>query len=159
MKNRITPLIYYLLLMLCTNTGNAQTASNANPSPTIRIIEEKNALYFAAIEKNDAKAFEEQFSLDSWIMVPNAPVYCGPTAAADYFNEMLLKKEITKGKFITVDLYGVSTDIVVEVGFYQLYNKNHEQFDDGKFIVLWKRVDGQWKRHRQTLSSSRPNGI
>jgi ketosteroid isomerase-like protein len=28
--------------------------------------------------------------------------------------------------------------------------------DEGKYIVIWKHEDGQWKLHRDILNSSRP---
>jgi hypothetical protein len=28
--------------------------------------------------------------------------------------------------------------------------------DEGKYIVIWKQVEGQWKLHRDILNSSRP---
>jgi len=159
MKHIFSPLTYNcLLFLLCVSTGNAQTVSTSDLSCVQKIIEERNTEYFTAIEKNDVKAFEAQFLEDSWIMVPNVPVYCGRGAITEYFNEVLLKKRIARGRLITIDLYGIGTDVVAEVGLYQFYNKSNEQFDDGKFIVLWKRVDGQWKRLRQTMDSSRPNG-
>lgn len=144
-----------LLFVLCASIGNAQTMSTPDLSSVKKAIEERNQQYFAAIENNDVKAFEAQFLEDSWIMVPNVPVYCGPDAVAEYFNEGLLKNRIVRGRSITIDLYGIDTEVITEVGFYQLYNKSNEQVDDGKFIVLWKRVDGQWKRLRQMLASSR----
>jgi hypothetical protein len=88
-------------------------------------------------------------------MIPNVPIYCGPDAPADFFNEVLLPKGMSRGKFITIDLYGVVTDVMAEVGFYQFYDKNDTQFDDGKYIVLWRKTDNQWKRLRETLISSR----
>lgn len=146
-----------LMFLLCINTSNAQAVSNPGLSAVKKSIEERNLQYFIAIEKNDVKAFEEQFLDDSWIMVPNAPIYCGPGATGDYFNEALVKKGIARGKFITIDLYGVGSEVMAEVGFYQLYDKSDKQFDDGKYIVLWKKADGRWKRLRQTMASSRPD--
>jgi len=159
MKTIFSLFIYTcLLFLLCVNTGYAQTVS-ADLSPVRKIIEDRNIQYFSAIENNNVKALESQFLEDSWIMVPDVPIYCGPAAIAEYFNEVLLKKGIAKGRFVTIDLYGIGTDVVTEVGFYQFYNKSNEQFDDGKFIVVWKRVNGEWKRLRQTMASSRPDDI
>jgi ketosteroid isomerase-like protein len=158
MKSSFSLLNYnWLLFLLCVGTANAQTLSTPDLSSVKKIIEERNQQYFTAIVTNDAKAFEAQFLEDGWIMVPGEPIYCGPIAIAEYFNEVLLKKGITRGRLITIDLYGIGTDVVAEVGFYQFYNKSNEQFDDGKFIVLWKRVNGQWKRLRQTVASSNPS--
>jgi len=161
MKTHFRNLLLYgcLSLLLGFKTSYGQKTEDIDLASVKRMIEEKNQLYFTAIAKHDVTAFEGQYLTDSWIMAPNTPVYCGPGAAADYFNGVLLKSGIARGKFITIDLYGISADVVAEVGSYQFYNKSNEQFDDGKFIALWKKVDGQWKRHRQTLSSSRPGGI
>lgn len=157
MKHTFSLLTYNcLLFLLYAGTSNAQTVSS-NLSSVKKIIEERNEQYFTAIVRNDVKALEAQFLDDSWIMVPDVPVFCGSAAISEYFNEVLAEKRIAGGRLITIDLYGIGTDVVAEVGFYQLYNKYNEQFDDGKFIVLWKRVDGQWKRLRQTMASSRHN--
>ena len=147
---------YCLLFLLCYRNAAGQSLQG-NELSTEKIIEENNRKYFAAIEKEDAKAFEKQFAIDCWIMVPNLPIYCGPGAAIDYFNEILLKKGISHGKFIMINLYGIGLDVLAEVGFYQFYDKSDIQFDDGKYIVLWKKTEGQWKRLRETMISSRKN--
>jgi ketosteroid isomerase-like protein len=144
-----------LLHAWCFTTGNAQTALTSDLSSVKQSIQQLNEKYFTAIKQHDVKAFEAQFLEDSWIMVPNTAVYCGPGALASYFHETLLKQGIAKGRFITIDLYGIGTDVMAEVGFYQFFNEQNEQFDDGKFMVLWKNADGQWKRLRQTLVTSR----
>lgn len=153
------PLIhaFYLLglIPLSYQSAIAQT-SEKELKLEKQIIEATNKAYFNAIEKKDMHAFIRQYTDDCWIMTPNVPVYCGPEAPRDYFNEVMLMKGISRGKFITIDLYGVQNDVMAEVGFYQLYNQSGTQFDDGKYVMLWKKTDGHWKRLRETLISSRP---
>jgi len=44
----------------------------------------------------------------------------------------------------------------VEVSFYTLYLADGRVADTGKYIVVWKRVSGQWYLHRDIFNSSQP---
>jgi ketosteroid isomerase-like protein len=151
-------LLMYALLFPCWVTDGACQSLQMNDLPAERkMIEKHNKIFFEALEKKDAKTFSNQFAMDCWIMLPNSPDYCGPDAATNYFHEVLLKKGIAHGKFILTDLYGIDSEIMAEVGFYQLYDKSNNQFDDGKYLVLWKRTNGQWQRFKEIMLSSRKN--
>lgn len=150
MKPYSKNILFTLLICTCYHGGFAQVTAER------QIIAKINKEYFVAVEKKDVAAFIKQYTDSCWIMAPNLPIYCGPDAPSDYFREVLLKKGIARGKFITIDLYGVQEDVMAEVGLYQFYNQSGIQFDDGKYVMLWTKVDGQWMRYRETLISSRP---
>jgi len=42
------------------------------------------------------------------------------------------------------------------VGTFTLKGKGGQELDAGKYIVIWKREDGQWKLHRDIFNSSLP---
>lgn len=50
-------------------------------------------------------------------------------------------------KFIT---NGISTDgeLVAELGMYQYMNSDSEVKSSGKYLVIWKKEDGEWKIYR-----------
>ena len=43
-----------------------------------------------------------------------------------------------------------------EVGVYTFTDDKGVVFDKGKFIVLWKNVDGKWKLFRDIFNSDMP---
>ena len=45
-------------------------------------------------------------------------------------------------------------DIVAEIGFWKVYDADKVEFDDGKFLVLWKKTPKGWKMWRDSFSSS-----
>lgn len=45
-------------------------------------------------------------------------------------------------------------DTAYEVGNYVMTDENDKTMDTGKYIVIWKRVDGAWKLHRDIWNTS-----
>jgi len=148
-------IVFCVAAVLSFEHASAQSDPKANLEEAWKAITESNELYFQAFEKNDASLFVNRYAEDCWIMLPNAPALCGPNAAKDFLRRGYDQFGIRNGKLITVDVYGVSEDIVAEVGFYKLYNVSNIEFDDGKFIVLWKKTSQGWKMWRESFNSSR----
>ncbi len=44
----------------------------------------------------------------------------------------------------------------VEVGKYTLYAEDNQIADSGKYMVSWKKINGQWKLHRDIWNTSLP---
>jgi len=141
--------------MLPFDRLTAQSNARADLEEAKKAIAKSNELYFQAFARNDASLFIDRYAEDCWIMLPNAPALCGPNAANDFFQRGYNQFGVRNGKLITVDVYGVSEDVVAEVGFWKLYNVDNIEFDDGKFIVLWKITPGGWKMWRESFNSSR----
>jgi len=137
------------------NYLSAQSNSNANLEEAKKKIASSNENYFQAFTKKDVSKFTTLYALDCWIMAPNVPTPCGPDAAGDYFQMAYNKIGIRNGKIISIDIYGISNDIVAEIGFWRIYNAGNIAVDDGKFIVLWKKTAEGWKRWRDSFSSNR----
>lgn len=154
-KQNIFFSIGMILFLLFAQQSNAQFKPEDDLKALQKIIEENNSTYFNAIAKNDSLLFTSLYTFDCWIMAPGAPTYCGPDAAGDYFSYAC--KRIKGGKFIPINLYGITEDIIAETGFYQLLGAGNTQLDDGKYIVLWKKTGNTWKRFRDSFSSNQKN--
>jgi ketosteroid isomerase-like protein len=61
---------------------------------------------------------------------------------------------ITKVSFITKELYG-NGDLLTEEGVYSVGDST-KTFETGKYIALWKKVNGQWRVHRDIWNSDGP---
>ena len=142
-------------LILPFRYASAQAGSIANLEDAKKAIAASNEIYFQAFVKNDASIFVNPYAKDCWIMPPNAPALCGPDAPGDFFQTAYTKFGIRNGKFITIDVYGISEDIVAEIGFWKLYYAGNIEFGDGKFLVLWKKTPQGWKMWRDSFNSSR----
>ena len=157
MKRNKTVLILYLTFvsMLSFQYLSAQRDPKAELEDAKKAIAESNELYFQAFAKNDASIFISRYAEDCWIMPPNSPALCGPDASGNFFQAGYNQLGIRNGKLITIDVCGISEDMVAEIGFYKLYDAGNTEFDDGKFIVLWKKTAKGWKMWRESFNSSR----
>jgi ketosteroid isomerase-like protein len=94
------------------------------------------------------------YTEDAKWMNPNAPSVVGKKALVSELSK-LLNAGIASGKLNTVDVWG-DENYVTEEGNYQLYAKDGTQIDKGKYLVLWKRVDGKLMFFRDMFSSDLP---
>jgi ketosteroid isomerase-like protein len=62
---------------------------------------------------------------------------------------------IKQVKLETVELEGHG-DTAIEVGQYVLSGEKGQVMDKGKYIVIWKQEQGEWKLHRDIWTSSIP---
>ena len=150
--------VYCLVVLstLCAADTFAQSISKLDLEEAKKEIAISNEMYFQSFAKNDASIFTSRYADDCWIMPPNAPAVCGSDAAKDFFERSYRQFGVRNGKFITVDVYGISEDIVAEIGFWKIFNANQVESDDGKFLVLWKKTAKGWKMWRDAFNSSRP---
>jgi ketosteroid isomerase-like protein len=118
-------------------------------------IAESNAIYFQSFEKNDPTIFVNRYADDACIMAPFAPQSCGAKNIEDFFRAAYDVYGLRNGKFITTAVYGDGREYVTEEGLWQSYNDKGELFDDGKFLVLWKKTGKGWKMYRDSFSSNR----
>jgi ketosteroid isomerase-like protein len=88
-------------------------------------------------------------------MPPNSPALCGPDAAVKFFKLAYNDFGLRNGKFITTLVYGQGTEYVTEEGLWQSFDASGKLFDDGKFLVLWKKTPKGWKMFRDSFSSNR----
>ena len=137
------------------------TAAFAQKDPLAearKAIAESNDLYFQSFVKNDPSIFVNRYAKDACIMAPNSPAGCGTEAITNFFNGAYNDYGLRGGKFITTAVYGDGKEYVTEEGFWQSFDASGKLFDDGKFLVLWKKTPEGWKMFRDSFSSNRtPN--
>jgi len=49
--------------------------------------------------------------------------------------------------FTTTDLQG-NSDFLIETGNYEIKDANKKLADKGKYLVVWKKQNGEWKLYR-----------
>lgn len=121
-----------------------------------KAIAASNARYFKSFVNNDSSIFINSYAADACILAPNAPAACGRETFAQFFRSAYQDYGLRNGKFITTNIYGDGKEYVTEEGLWQSYNAKGELFDDGKFLVLWKKTKNGWKMYRDSFSSNHP---
>jgi ketosteroid isomerase-like protein len=151
-------LISVLLLALAGIFANAQSKSQSELEEAKKAIAKSNAIYFDAFAKNDSSIFINRYAEDVCILAPNAPAMCGKDVPLQFFKMAYDKVGLRGGKFITQEVFGAGDGYVAEVGLWQSFNKEGKMFDDGKFLVLWKKTSKGWKMFRDSFSSNHKEG-
>ncbi len=120
-----------------------------------KAIAESNSIYFESFVKNDASIFVSRYAKDACILAPNAPMICGSEAITEFFKTAYVTFGLRNGKFITTAIYGDGKEFVTEEGLWQSFDAAGKLFDDGKFLVLWKKTPEGWKMYRDSFSTNR----
>ena len=139
-----------LVMTLTTHLIFAQT----NLEEAKKAIAESNDIYFTAFAKNDSSIFLNRYAEDACIMAPDMPAMCGRDAALNFFRIAYRDIGLRNGKFITTNVYGLGDGYVVEEGLWQSFDAQNVMFDNGKFLVLWKKTPKGWKMFRDSFSSN-----
>ena len=121
-------------------------------------IARSNEIYFQAFVKGDSSIFIERYAADCCIMAPDLPAICGENAALHFFKIAYYHIGLRNGKFITTNIYGDGKEFVTEEGLWESFDANNIMFDNGKFLVLWKKTPAGWKMFRDSFSSNRLKG-
>lgn len=152
MQKVIATIVAAVLLFCCNQKPRENTDSLAEVK---KAIAESNAIYFTSFVKNDSSIFSDRYAEDACIMPPDTPKLCGRDEAIKFFRMAYDTFGLRNGKFITTGVYGESGEFVTEEGLWQSFDANGELFDDGKFLVLWKKTNKGWKMYRDSFSSNR----
>jgi ketosteroid isomerase-like protein len=145
--------LLFAMLFLFQKSSAQQSTENSNLEEAKKAIAASNSIYFQAFVKGDSSIFINRYAKDCWIMPPNAQALCGANAPLEFFKIAYYKIGLRNGKFITTDVFGDGKEFVTEVGFWQSFDTNNKMFDNGKFLVLWKKTPEGWKMFRDSFSS------
>jgi ketosteroid isomerase-like protein len=123
----------------------------AKSSEIMRAILAAEKVFMAKYNKGDAPGLAALYTRDGQILPPNSDVVKGVRALKALFKGFWKAGE-TVIKLDTVEVEG-SGDMAYEVGKYALL-KEGKVDDRGKYIVIWRKVGGRWKLHRDIFNSS-----
>lgn len=144
-----------LLLIIATACQQKENKPLHDPlGEAKKAIAESNAVYFEAYVKNDSSIFIERYATGACIMAPGAEQVCGKENVARFFRQSYDQYGMRNGKFITTSVYGDGVEFVTEEGRWESFDVNGKLFDDGKFLVLWKKTTAGWKMFRDSFSSN-----
>jgi uncharacterized protein (TIGR02246 family) len=113
-----------------------------------------NDNFMATYKRADAAGMAALYTTNGQVLPPNGDFVTG-SEALQVFWQGLMDMGIKEAKLASVEVEG-HTDTAWEVGKYSLYGEGGQELDTGKYIVIWKKEQGQWKLHRDIFNTSMP---
>jgi len=138
-----------------------------NTAPKVDIQAEKDAIrnledqWTVALQTSDADKIMNFYATEAVSMGPNKPIAIGLEAIQNGVKSMLADTSLLFKTYTgTVDAIEVSAtgDLAYARGHDELTMKTKDGLvkDEGKWIDIWKKLDGQWKVIVSIGNSNRP---
>jgi uncharacterized protein (TIGR02246 family) len=143
-----------VLACACAISLATSDSAFAQAGDAKKAIEAGNKAFGAAIAAGNAAAVAALYADDALVMPPNSEAVTGKPAIEKAFQGMIaggVKQATLTAK--EVEAHG---DTATEVGAYSIKDGAGKEIDRGKYIVVWKRVQGQWKLYRDIWNSNMP---
>ena len=115
-------------------------------------IAQQNEQIAAAMRKGDVQALTAFYTEDAMVLAPGRDILSGISAIREFWLEAI-KSGATGLEVSTREVTDLG-EMAVEVGTYVLKDTKGTTLDHGKFIVIWKHVDREWRLHRDIFNSS-----
>ena len=151
MKNKDTMTSSFTFFFLVCLIFNSCTQA---PIDVTSEITEANKGFMEAFNNGDANALSKNYTSNAKLYPSNSDVIEGQEAIEGFWNAVMtmgIKKALLKT--VSAESFG---DIAIEEGRYELYVEGDQIADHGKYIVAWKKEDGQWKLHQDIWNTSNP---
>jgi len=132
----------------------AAVAAGAQDAAVRAAIEAGNKKFGAAAAKGDAAAVASLYTTDAEAFPPNSDVVKGRPAIQALFKGFF-DSGVTGVELTTAEVEAQGP-LASEVGTFVVKLKDGTVADRGKYIVVWKKVGGQWLLHRDIWNTSQP---
>ena len=113
-----------------------------------------NENFMATFKGGDGASMAALYTENGQVLPPNSDFVTSKQAIQGFWQaifDMGIKE--VKLKIVEAEGHG---DTAIEVGRYTLKDEGGQVLGKGKYIVIWKQEEGQWKLHRDIFNSSMP---
>lgn len=154
MPGKMKPACVVLLVLGSAVCAGCATMSQ-EPCEEMRAgIAASNREFIAAVRASDAAGLANLYTLDGELLPPASHIVTGRHAIQQHWRESL-DGGMADLELRSVEVHGKGA-LAYEVGKYTVIGDGGEVTDKGKFLVIWKRVDGRWDLHRDIWNSDMP---
>jgi uncharacterized protein (TIGR02246 family) len=136
-------------------------------TPTVDIRAEEEAIrrldqqWQAAVDARDVAAAAAFFASDAVLMPANGPMIVGREGIEVWFSEWLPVPEIDNSFQPDRIEVAASGDLAYDRGSYRFVMETPEgrTEDVGKYVVVWKKIDGEWRAVLDINNSDLPLAV
>ena len=143
----VVPIIVLVLSFQCTQ-------QQEDPAKLLEEITAANVVFMEKFEEGNAAGLASLYTENGQLLPPNAGIIEGQEAIQAFWQaviDMGVKEAVLE--IIEVDGQG---NTAIEISKFKMKDVDGNVLDHGKYIVIWKRVEDNWKLHRDIFNSSVP---
>lgn len=113
-----------------------------------------NEAFMTAFKHGDAQGLAKLYTDDGQVFPPNSDVVTGHEKLQGFWSAVMdMGVKEAKLKITEVDDFG---DTAVEISTFEMFGDEGQMLDQGKYMVVWKQIDGRWFLHRDIFNTSMP---
>lgn len=156
----LTTLVNCFFLFSCNpdQTGKPTDAKGENgpefnKQAAKSFIDSVNLKFSAEVASGDSAALALHYWPDAELLLDNSDVVKG----GDIKNAWgaVIRGGVKEMSFTTTDITG-NGRFLIETGHYEIKNDNRALIDQGKYVVVWEKRNGEWKLYRDIGCTSLP---
>ena len=118
-------------------------------------MEASNKMFTQAWEKKDAVGVAARYTADAQLFPTGSEILKGNAAVQAFWKAGIDVGMAATAKFTTLEAEQHG-ETAIEVGQAELLDAQGKNLDTVKYIVIWKKVDGKWKMHRDIWNTNTP---
>ena len=143
-KVLIISLLVSILIINCSESSKDVTNE----------IVEANKVFAEFFNAHNGKAIGELYTEKGRLFPANSPVIQGREAIGSFWNTVFAMG-IDNATLTTLHVESYE-NTAIEEGEYNLFDTGGKKLDEGKYIIIWKNIDGKWHLDRDIFSSNIP---
>ena len=142
------------------NAPSSEAAASTASAADEEAIRAQVARWLDLIKSKDAAAIAQMYTEDGALMPPNAAIAKGRAAVEQGWAGMMGMPGFELTFAPDEIIVSSSGDMALDRGTYSLTvaPDGKKQVDTGKYVVVWRKVDGQWKAAADIINSDLPAG-
>ena len=148
----------FALGLMCVTTGliAAVTVTRTLAAENVKAaMEASNKLFTQAWEKKDAAGVAARYTADAELLPTGSEPVKGNAAIQAFWKAAIDAGTAATAKFTTIEAEEHG-DTAIEVGQAEMLDAKGKHLDTVKYIVIWKKIDGKWKMHRDIWNTNTP---
>ncbi len=118
-----------------------------DPAAVEQAIRKMDKQWVGAAVRGDSATIANFYAPDSVFLIPNAPPAEGPNAIGEAWKGLISLPNLSLNYRATRIDVAASGDLATAIGTYDLAfsGESGRVRDEGKYVVVWQKVDGEWK--------------
>ncbi len=139
--------LFALVVAFLAAGSVAGCVATGDPALVEQEIRDLDKKWVGAVARGDAAMIADFYAPDGVFLTPNAPPAEGPKAIGEAWKGLISLPNLSLNYRATRIDVAASGDLATAVGTYDLAfsGENGRVRDEGKYVVVWKKINGEWK--------------